>query len=86
MKIPKDIAISDSGLVFNPLNGESFSANPIGIEVINHVREGKSVQEISKDILSRYTVDPDTIEKDLGEFLTILKNYNLLEEDGKTKA
>lgn len=86
MKIPKDIAISDSGLVFNPVNGESFSVNPIGIEVINQIREGKSSGEISRAIFTKYMIDPDTIEKDISEFLIILKNFNLLEADGKTKS
>ena len=28
MKIHKNVAISDSGFIFNPLNGESFSVKP----------------------------------------------------------
>jgi hypothetical protein len=52
MKISKNIAISDAGLVFNPVTGESFSVNPIGVEIINLMREGKSVKAISESLQS----------------------------------
>ncbi len=31
MNVKKDIAISDSGFVFDPTTGESYSVNPIGV-------------------------------------------------------
>ena len=34
MKIKKNIALSDTGFVFNPGNGDSFSVNPIGLEIL----------------------------------------------------
>jgi hypothetical protein len=73
-------------LIFNPVNGESFSVNPIGIEIINLIREGKSQDEIFKSITSKYNTDKSTIERDLHDFITVLKNYNLIEEDGQKKA
>ena len=35
MNIRKDIAISDTGFVFDPVTGESFSLNPIGVEILS---------------------------------------------------
>lgn len=86
MKIRKNIAISDSGLIFDPVNGESYSVNPIGVEIINHFREGKSLDEISKIILSKYNTDTDTFEKDFHEFVGILDHNKLLEYDEEKKA
>jgi len=86
MKISKNIAISDAGLVFNPVNGESFSANPIGVEIINMIREGKSNKTISESILARYTTDPSTFEKDFHDFIEVLRHFNLLEEHEEKKA
>ena len=86
MKIRNNIAISDSGLVFDPVNGESFSVNPIGVEIINLFREGKSVDEINRIILSKYNTDKDTFEKDFQEFVGILNHNNLLEHDKEKKA
>lgn len=86
MKILKDIAISDSGLVFNPDSGEFFSTNPIGIEIINMIREGKSEKEISAAILKRYTAEPSIFENDLQDFIGILRHFNLLEKNEEKKA
>ena len=86
MKIRKNIAISDSGLVFDPVNGESFSVNPIGVEIINLFKEGKSLEEISRIILAKYNTDKDTFEKDFHEFIGILDHNNLLEYDEEKKA
>jgi hypothetical protein len=86
MRVSKNVAISDSGLVFNPVNGESFSVNPIGVEIINHLREGKSLQEISKIILDRYVVDKDTFEKDFHDFIGILGHHNIIEGHDEKKT
>jgi len=85
MKIKKNIAISESGYVFNPSTGESFTVNPIGIEMVHMIREEKSYEEINKTMLAKYTVDADTFEKDYQDFIGFLKLYLLLENDEKQK-
>ncbi len=79
MKINKNIAISDTGFVFNPLNGESFSVNPIGVEIFDMMKEDKSFEEIMKTMLAKYTIDEATFEKDYFDFVTILKHHNLID-------
>lgn len=79
MKINKNIAISDTGFVFNPLNGESFSVNPIGVEIFDMMKEDKSFEEILKTMLSKYNVEEATFEKDYFDFVTIFKHHNLIE-------
>ncbi|MCS7073486.1 MAG: PqqD family protein [Bacteroidia bacterium] len=81
MKIRRNIAISESGFVFNPSSGDSFSTNPIGIEIIKMLKEGLSESEIKKQILNTYQVDETTVEKDFYDFITMLSNYKLLEQD-----
>ena len=83
MKIKKNVAISDSGFIFNPDTGESFSANPIGMEMLEMLRDGMKYEEIRKNILDKYKSDKDTVEKDYHDFITTLKQYNLIENDGQ---
>lgn len=85
MKIKKNIAISESGYVFNPSSGESFTVNPIGIELVNMIREEKSYEEITKTVLAKYNTDNDTFEKDYQDFIGLLKSYQLLENEGQQK-
>lgn len=79
MNIQKNVAVSDSGFVFNPTTGESFSVNPIGTEIIQMVKQGKSKSEIRDNILENYETEMDVIEKDIFEFFEMLKQYSLLD-------
>ena len=49
MKIKKDIAVSDSGFIFNPATGESFNVNVTGAAIINHLK--KEIIQILKVFL-----------------------------------
>lgn len=79
MNINKNVAVSDSGFVFNPTTGESFSANPIGTEIIEMLKQGKSQDEIKESILENYITEQDIIDKDIFEFFELLKQYSLID-------
>ena len=81
MNIKSDIALSDSGFVFNPASGESYTVNPIGVEIIQLLKDGKSIEEVSKLILENYNTDLTTIDKDLNDFIVMLKQYSLIESN-----
>ncbi len=86
MKLRKNVAVSEAGLLFNPVTGESFSVNPIGIEILNLIREEKDPEQIGRIILNKYTTDQATFEKDYYDFIGILEHHNLLESHEETKA
>ena len=81
MKLKKNIAISESGFVFDPTSGESFSLNPIAIEILNMLKEGKGQGDIFGFVLKKYDVDRDTFENNYFDFTGILKQFNLLENN-----
>jgi hypothetical protein len=81
MKINKNIAVSDSGFLFNPGTGESFSLNPIGAEIIGLLKDDKSIEDISKKLGKIYEADEITIERDLYDFISMLKQHTLIEDD-----
>ncbi|NOX84991.1 MAG: PqqD family protein [Chlorobi bacterium] len=83
MKIKKNVAVSDSGFVFNPTTGESFSVNPIGMKIVEMLKKETPTQEISNYILENYETDAPTIDKDLYDFIEMLKQYSLIEENEK---
>ncbi len=74
----KDLAISKNGFVFNPSTGESFRTNEVGRLILEMLQEGKSNEEIVDRILEEYDVSKEEAERDLLEFLNMLKFYNLL--------
>jgi hypothetical protein len=83
MNINKNIAISENGFVFNPVNGESYSVNPIGIEIINLLKEEKSYEEIQREVMLKYSVDENTFERDFFDYVGLLKQNNLASEETK---
>jgi len=84
MKLRKNIAVSESGLLFNPVTGESFSVNPIGVEILGMIREEKTAGQITDYILDRYSTDKAAFEKDYHDFIGILYQNNLLETHDET--
>ncbi len=78
MQINKNIAISDSGFVFNPSTGDSFSTNQVGLEIIRLLKENKSKEELIKELALKFSTDKSTLEKDLGDFFMMLNSYQIL--------
>ena len=83
MKIKRNIAVSDSGFVFNPLTGDSFSTNPIGSEIIKMMKDNKTDLEIKNHIFEKYQTDYSTIEKDYYDFVNLLINFKLTDTNEK---
>jgi hypothetical protein len=79
MTIKKNIAISDSGFVFDPATGNSFTTNTVGLEVIKFLKEGKALREIENHFLTEYDSDPATIQRDLNDFVNVLLRMKLAE-------
>jgi hypothetical protein len=76
--IKKNIATNEFGFIFNPATGDSYSSNPIAAEIIQMMKESLSVNEIKKNLLDKYEVDKLTVEKDVDDFIGLLKENNLL--------
>lgn len=80
MKLKKNVATSEAGLIFNPGTGDSFSVNSIGNEILSRLKEGATSEEITAYILSRYDVERIQLEKDMDDFISQLYEYNLVEK------
>lgn len=81
MKIRNNIALSESGFVFNPNTGESFTLNPAGQEIFGMIRQEKEKDDILEEILKKFDISRDLAEKDLDDFVNNLNTYQILESD-----
>lgn len=81
MRLKRNIAISESGFLFDPTGGESYSLNELGLEIINLLREKRSNEEITSVITDIYDVEKDDFEKYYYDFLGMLKQFKLLEDE-----
>lgn len=80
MKIKENIAISDTGFVFNPITGDSFTLNKTAHKIIKLIKEGKSFEEITNILRQTYDVDDITLERYLFDFISDLRNHKLLDD------
>jgi hypothetical protein len=80
MVIKGNIALSENGFVFNPSTGDSFTLNNTGKEVLELIKEGKSIDQITDSMGEKYDVDKITLERYLSDFVNDLSVNNLLEE------
>lgn len=81
MKIKPNIAVSDNGFIFNPGSGESYTVNPVGLDIINLMRKGKSNAEIVEAIQQNFVVEQLQAERDLLDFVEMMRQYRLLQYD-----
>lgn len=81
LRIKTNIAVSETGFVFVPNTGDSFSVNPIGARIMGLIKEGKNDKEIKKALLNEFEADEATLEKDFYDFISQLKQYNLIDEN-----
>jgi len=79
MKLKKNIATSEAGLIFNPGSGDSFSVNNTGADILVMLKDNKSQQDILNLLSAKYDVDNTQLEKDMDDFISQLTDYNLLE-------
>ena len=80
MKLKKNIATSEAGLIFNPGTGDSFSVNSIGNEILAMLKENRTQEEIIDIFSSKYEADKNQLERDLDDFFEQLTEYNLLDK------
>ena len=81
MRIKKNVAISDTGFIFNPTTGDSYSVNQVGQEILGYLGEDKNPEEIFSLMTSEYDIDPPSLEKYFFDFISMLRQFELLDED-----
>lgn len=77
MTVNKNIAISDSGFIFNPTTGDSFTTNDIGMFIIQLLKSGKTTVEVVDNVCEKYNTDKTTVEKDLQDYIHMLQHFQL---------
>lgn len=80
MKIKPSIAINDNGFLFDPGTGESYTTNSVAREIIFMMKQHMPLEQIKVAMLEKYEVDDVTFEKNLIDFLAMLRHYNLCED------
>lgn len=79
IRIKKNIATSENGFIFNPATGDSFSGNGMASEILLAMKNGQQDVQIKQDILLKYEVSAEQLDRDWEDWIVQLKEANLLE-------
>ncbi|MBA4019744.1 MAG: HPr-rel-A system PqqD family protein [Pirellula sp.] len=72
------IVFHDDGFLFDPGSGESYVANPTAVAILRGLQEGRGEAALVADLTSRYSVDHEEARRDVVDFLSRLKNFQLV--------
>ena len=77
----KDLAVSDTGFIFDPATGSTFSVNASGMTILSRIKEGEGHDEITAALEDGFEVQEEDLRRDVDEFVLLLRNEGLLPED-----
>jgi len=80
MELKENIAVSESGFIFDPNTGDSYNLNQIAREIISLMAQGKSDKEISDMVFEKYDVDETIFEQNFFDFKAMLSYFKLVKE------
>ena len=67
------LALNDSGFVFDPESGHSFTANGVGLYILRFLQHHSNPESILDAICLDFDVAPQDAERDLTEFAAQLR-------------
>ena len=76
-----DLAISESGFVFDPYSGGTFTINRTAMVFLAALRDGLGRDAIIDRLRAEFQVDGADLDSDVGEFTRLLIQQGLLPPD-----
>lgn len=75
----RDLAVSESGFVFDPYGGQTYSLNAPGRLILEALRRGDDVPAIEAALRAAFEVDADAdVARDVREYLLQLREQGWL--------
>jgi hypothetical protein len=83
----KDLAISQSGFVFDPTSGVTFTVNATGQFILLKLRDGLDLDGVERELRASFDLgDSDDPARDVREFVGLLRDQGILPRESATEA
>ena len=76
-----ELAVSESGFVFDPCTGATFSVNPTGLAVLTGLRNRSTVPQIVELIRESFESTPAEVPEHVADFLRTLRQMGIAAGD-----
>jgi hypothetical protein len=79
MNLKKNIALSESGFLFDSNTGDSYTLNDTGKLIVQMIKENKTEGEIIAHFKEFYDVEEGIFENNFHDFISMIKHLNIIE-------
>jgi len=80
----KDLAVSETGFVFDPYSGATFSLNASALCLLRGLKEGLDREELLARLEEVFDVTDADLSRDIEEFLELLRYNGVLPQEGSS--
>jgi PqqD family protein of HPr-rel-A system len=75
----RELAVSDSGFVFDPMTGHTFTVNPSGLLLLRWLKDGAEAGELSARLAEEFVIEPDEDpSRDVQDFMMQLRECGVV--------
>lgn len=71
----QQLAISESGFIFDPSRGHNFTVNETGLDILRHLQKNNELSPLLESLKEKYEVSQRELERDVLEFASLLRDY-----------
>lgn len=79
MKLKKNIAVSETGFLFDPNTGESYNLNKTGQFIVKLLADKMSEKQIMDAVMEKYEIEPIAFQRYMDDFAVMLKQFGIIE-------
>jgi PqqD family protein of HPr-rel-A system len=79
----KNLAISETGFVFDPRSGATYSLNPTALLLVAGIRQGASLEALVKALEGAFEGVVENAREDVLDFVQALRRQGLVPADFK---
>lgn len=73
----RGLAVSETGVLFDPASGNTFTMNRVATSILHALQRGLAPDRVCDVLKEEYEINPQTLERDMREFLDRLKTLGL---------
>ncbi|MGB5522949.1 MAG: PqqD family protein [Polyangiales bacterium] len=78
----KDLAVSETGFVFDPYSGATFSLNASALCLLRGLKEGLGPDDLIARLDESFDCTDADLSRDIDEFLELLRYNGVLPQEG----
>jgi len=80
-KLLADLAVSDTGFVFDPFTGTTFTVNQTGLCLLHAFKEGLGRKEAVERLETKFDTKGANLPRELDEFVQLLRQNGVVPSD-----